>query len=354
MRILCRADASLAIGSGHIVRCATLAQALAEEGHEVEFICRRLPGDLHEWLAEQGFPVRRIDASSDMHSDARLCRAAIAERRFDWLVVDHYELGAEWENAMAGIADGIAAIDDLGRKHECDLLLDQNYPKSIEGGYEGRTPIWCERLLGPAFALVRPEFAKLRSASLCRPRTSVSRLLVFMSGSDPGDETSKALSGIAGLDRPHLAVDVVIGANNPHRAAVERACRAIAEVRLHVQTARMAELMAAADCMIGAGGNATWERCTLGLPALVAVLAENQAPATEALDAAGAHRLLGWHSALAPRDYARAVLALDSLDLGAMSAAAANICDGEGVKRVVACLTVRRCGGGRRSVAFHA
>ncbi|HXO03908.1 MAG TPA: UDP-2,4-diacetamido-2,4,6-trideoxy-beta-L-altropyranose hydrolase, partial [Stellaceae bacterium] len=245
MRILCRADASLAIGSGHIVRCATLAQALAEEGHEVEFICRRLPGDLHEWLAEQGFPVRRIDASSDMHSDARLCRAAIAERRFDWLVVDHYELGAEWENAMAGIADGIAAIDDLGRKHECDLLLDQNYPKSIEGGYEGRTPIWCERLLGPAFALVRPEFAKLRSASLCRPRTSVSRLLVFMSGSDPGDETSKALSGIAGLDRPHLAVDVVIGANNPHRAAVERACRAIAEVRLHVQTARMAELMAA-------------------------------------------------------------------------------------------------------------
>src|ERR1700722_10587697 len=118
MRILCRADASLAIGSGHVVRCATLAQGLSEEGHEVAFIRRGLPGELDEALAEQGFPVRGIDASPDMHSDARLCRAAIAERRFDWLVVDHYELGAEWENAMAGGGGGICAIDDFGGKQQ--------------------------------------------------------------------------------------------------------------------------------------------------------------------------------------------------------------------------------------------
>jgi spore coat polysaccharide biosynthesis predicted glycosyltransferase SpsG len=109
-----------------------------------------------------------------------------------------------------------------------------------------------------------------------------------------------------------------------------------------VQTARMAELMLAADCAICATGNTTWERCALGLPALVTILADNQMATAQALDAAGAHQLLGWQHTLVADDYARALLSLDSQKLRRMSATAARMCDGQGVERVAKYLSANR------------
>jgi UDP-2,4-diacetamido-2,4,6-trideoxy-beta-L-altropyranose hydrolase len=331
MRVLFRADASVAIGSGHIVRCATMAQALVEGGHGVEFICRSLPGDLNGWLTARGFRVRRITATSN--DDAVACRDAIGGHRFDWLVVDHYELAAEWEAAMAGAAQRIAAIDDFGRTHECDLLIDQNVANPLQRAYH--LPARCERLFGPEFAILDPQFAALRSASLRRCRNAVRRALIFMSGSDPANETEKVLQGLTLLKARDLAIDVVIGASNPHRNSVAARCARIPNVKLHIQTQFMPELMAATDCAIGAGGNNTWERCALGLPALVTILADNQVMAAEALVSAGAHRLLGWHNTLTPADYADALVALDEPSLAALSTAAAGICDGGGLSRVI-------------------
>ena len=101
----------------------------------------------------------------------------------------------------------------------------------------------------------------------------------------------------------------------------------------------MAELMVQADCAIGAGGTATWERCALGLPAVVTILAENQVPIAEAVHASGALRLLGRHDSVSPADYASALDALDASALGAMSQAAAAICDGKGTERVIRRMT---------------
>ena len=194
-------------------------------------------------------------------------------------------------------------------------------------------------LLGPHFALLRPEFAALRAASLSRRRESVSRLLVFMGGSDPSNETCKALLGVGRSAMANLAVDVAIGSGNPHRQAVASACAAMDRATLHVQTKQMAQLMSEADCAIGAAGTATWERCTLGLPALVTVLAENQTAIADAVAAAGAHRLLGRQHDLTADHYAQALRALGAADLARMSRAAADICDGGGAARVAARLT---------------
>ncbi len=331
MRVLFRADASVAIGSGHAVRCATLAQALVAAGHDVEFICRNLPGDLNDWLTARGFRVHRIGEPPD--SDAAACRDTIGGRRFDWLVVDHYGLAAEWEGAMADAAERIAAIDDVGRAHECDLLIDQNVANPLQRAY--RLPPRCEKLFGPEFAILDPQFNALRAASLRRRRGVVRRILVFMSGGDPGNETVKVLRGLSLLKTGDLAIDVVIGASNPHRDCVAALSASIPNAKLHIQTRQMPELMASADCVIGAGGNSTWERCALGLPALVTILADNQVMAAQALADAGAHHLLGWHHTLAPADYANALAALDGPSLAALSAAAANICDGGGLSRVL-------------------
>jgi UDP-2,4-diacetamido-2,4,6-trideoxy-beta-L-altropyranose hydrolase len=338
VRIVFRADASVEIGSGHVARCASLAQRLREARHEVAFLCRELAGDLTDMLETEGFSVHRLDGGVrewTEEDDARRCRSAIGTALHDWLIVDHYTLGARWEQAMAACADRVLAIDDLGREHRCDLLLDQNHSNPIHDSYRHGVPADCECLLGPRFALLRSDFAACRAASLARARDRVARVLVFMGGSDPLDETSNALRGIAMMEQ-QPAVDVVIGAANPHRDTVAAECATLTNATLHVQTQEMAALMARADCALGAPGGATWERCALGLPAIVTILAENQAAIGTAVDAAGAHRLLGRHGKVSAADYAHALHGLDAAALHRMSQAAAAICDGAGAERVAA------------------
>jgi len=336
MRCLFRADASTAIGSGHIARCASLARALAAAGHDVDFACRALAGDLNGWLESEGFRVHKILGTADAvlteATDAEATKTAVSGQQYDWVIVDHYELGLAWECAIADVAERIFVIDDVGRRHDCHLLLDQNYENPTHALYTDAPD--CELLLGPQFALLGPQFAALRPASLRRQRDAVHRVLVCMGGSDPFNETGKVLAGLSQLPQEQLCIDVAIGSGNPHRRAIEGTCAGLRRATLHVQVANMAELMAAADCAICGAGNITWERCALGLPGLATIMADNQASAAAAVAAAGAHQLLGWRQNLAAEDYARALLALDSAKLRRMSAASAAVCDGGGVQRV--------------------
>jgi len=344
MRFCFRADASVDIGNGHVVRCANLARRLAAEGHEVTFVCRRLHGDLIGWLAQQGFEVKTLPFDPEQavaeRADAEATAVAIGE--CDWLIIDHYALCSDWEQAVSLSTKRLMVIDDLGRQHACDLLLDQNYNSPAHAQYAKAAASGCSSLLGPQYALLHPDFADVRSRSFARTRTSLSRLLVFMSGSDAGNETCKALEGVRRSRLKDAAVDVVIGANNPHRHAVERACAVLPNATLHVQTGRMAQLMADADLAIGGAGSATWERCALGLPALVTILADNQTHLAQAVQAAGAHRVLGRSEELTADDYAKALDAVDAPSLTARSSAAAAICDGKGVERVAAKLVELR------------
>jgi UDP-2,4-diacetamido-2,4,6-trideoxy-beta-L-altropyranose hydrolase len=324
MRLVFRTDASREIGTGHVVRCASLAQALRQTGDEVRFCCRDLPGNMIAWLTDHGLAVTIV--GEDCSTETR----KVAEGA-DWLVVDHYGLDDTWERQAKGTAS-LFALDDLGRRHACDLLLDQNYANPLHQRY--LVPRACELLLGPEYALVRPEFVARRKIALTRSRGAIGRLLVFMGGIDEMNETSKALAGIAQSRHWAAAVDVVIGAANPHRAAVEAALERLPGARLYVQAEDMARLMAESDLMICAGGSTAWERCTLGIPALLTILADNQLSVAHGLAKAGAQQTLGWYSEIGAADYAQALDALTPGALSAMSRAAAAICDGQGLARV--------------------
>lgn len=339
MKFLIRADASTDIGAGHVVRCATLAAQLRQSGHDTTFLSRQCPGNLNDWLSGAGHNVLALPAKlHDEQADAAASLGLIGKCHFDGLIVDHYGLGVVWERQLASHTKRIMAIDDLARPHAVDLLLDQNFPNPLHTRYRGIVPDTCHLLLGPSYALVRPEFAASRPAALARRQGQLERLLVCMGGSDAENETTKALTGVALSRRNELVIDVVIGAGNPHRTAVEAACRNLPRTQLHVQTKHMAELMAAADCAITAGGSTTWERCTLGLPGLVVTVADNQIEIARAVHNARGHDLLGWYADLSPGDYARALDDLTAGHLRSMSDAAAAICDGQGAAQVAACL----------------
>jgi UDP-2,4-diacetamido-2,4,6-trideoxy-beta-L-altropyranose hydrolase len=232
------------------------------------------------------------------------------------------------------------AIDDIAnRRHDCDLLLDQNVLSGTDSGYLDLIPRHCRLLLGPHYAMLRPEFAKAR-ANLSQRDGDLKRIFVFFGGSDPTNETTKAIEGLLQLDRPNLIIDVVVGSANPHREQVCKLCESSPNLTYHCQVDNMAELMAKADVSIGAGGSASWERCCLSLPAIVTVLADNQEAIAASLANIGALCNLGRSSNLSPSDYSAAITGLTQPDLRHMARMAGALVDGQGTQRLVAELTV--------------
>ena len=357
MKIAFRVDASHTTGSGHVMRCMTLAGALRQRGADCVFVSRRHPGHLVDFVGRAGYrvlelPAPQVDPASesgersdhgrDWALDAAETTAALGEEVLDWLVVDHYGLDMRWEDALRPRLRRLMVIDDLAnRPHSCELLLDQNLVEGLESRYAGKVPAHCALLLGPAHALLRPEFGQLRADSLARRRTgSLERLLVFMGGSDADDDTARMLRGVAKVRRPWAGIDVIVGGGYQHLAGLQALVAELPGARLHVQTPDMARLMAAADLAITAGGSVTWEKCALGLPSIVVIQSDDQFPIATMMNARGAQRTLGWASDLDADDVALALDEMSPEALAAMGAVARTVCDGNGVNSVLKAIGV--------------
>ena len=338
MNIVFRTDASLQIGTGHVMRCLTLADALQAAGAHCLFICREHPGNLIAQIRQRGFAVNVLSAAAeefsiaeiaveaqtshakwlgaDWATDAAQTKVGIGATAVDWLIVDHYAIDARWEQALRPLCRKMMVIDDLAdRPHDCDVLLDQNFFLDCERRYNGLIPPSCTRLLGPQYALLRPEFAEARKR--LKPRSGkVSRLFIFFGGSDPENVTGLVLETMSFPEFRHLEIDVVLGGSNPHRAEIEKQIATRPRSRLYIQVENMAELMAQADLALGAGGCTTWERLCLGLPSLVITVAENQVLFTKDLHQEGFLTWLGGGETIGPDDIRPALVKLIEQNIG--------------------------------------
>ncbi|WLR50563.1 UDP-2,4-diacetamido-2,4,6-trideoxy-beta-L-altropyranose hydrolase [Bacillus tianshenii] len=307
MNILFRVDASSKIGTGHVMRCLTLAHQLKQKGASISFICREEAGNLCDYIEQEGFRVFRLHAETPLiqQQDAQET-AHVIKTNFsvvDWGVVDHYQFDQQWEQIISGKAHQLMVIDDLAnRLHTCDLLLDQNYYTDYLERYEHLVPEGCLKLLGPQYLLLRDEFLEAQDKVDIRDG-SMKRILIFYGGSDPTNETEKVVRAFQQLKIQDIHIDVVTGTANPNRTNVEHLCKE-SRFTYHCQINYLADLISQADVAFGAGGVTMWERCFLGLPSIVTIVAENQKASTEAAAAAGAVWNLGWHEDIKESDYA--------------------------------------------------
>ena len=322
-----RADAGPTIGWGHVMRCSALAHTLRDAGWRCAWAT----------VSDDAAMITRLSARFDEVAAFPPGQNESQAMRTRWrdgcglLVVDHYERDAEFASSCRGWADSILAIDDLaGRAHDCDFLVDAA-PGNSEDDYRPYVPDGALLLLGPSNALLMPEFAIARQRVLPRSYDGAAgRILVALGATNPNGILDKVLDAIEQASIG-LAPDFVFAWNTPDS---DRLAARIARAggKVHVDVDNMAELMAAADLAVGAGGTSAWERCTLGLPTLLLVIAENQRINAEALGTAGAAQIV------AP-ETASLIGAIDALAgnataLGRMSEAAARLSDGLGAVRV--------------------
>ena len=333
MRCVIRVDSSAQIGSGHLMRCLTLARQLcSKRGAEVMFVCRELPGNLITLVREQGFqiavlPCVEVDENLEgyaawlMVTQTRDAEETIAvlPSGVDLLVVDSYAIDRQWEQKLRPFVKEIFVIDDLAnRPHDCDVLLDQNFhPDGGANVYKGLVPEHCRMLIGPRHALLREEFYEARSH--LRSRTGeIKQILVFYGGADLTDETSKAVRALVKLHgKMRFTADIIVGRSNPHAEAVRQLCEKYDYLQYHFQVRNMAEYMAGADLMLGAGGTTTWERCYLGLPAIVTSIADNQHEGSRIFAEAGYNFYLGRAEDVLEDDIESAILQMTPIRLRA-------------------------------------
>lgn len=350
MKVVIRVDASLQMGTGHVMRCLTLAKALRKKEASVSFICREHLGHLIETIQNQGFMVYSLPKGTKSQSfeyghlyhsawlgetqleDLNQCRPVLENLQPDWLIVDHYAIDQFWQKPLKGTYRKLMVIDDLAdRHHQCDLLLDQNY-SSTQKKYESYVPKECLILAGTEYVLLRSEFNQWREYSLeRRTQPQFKKLLITMGGVDSDNVTGQVLHELAVCPLPRsLEITVVMGEAAPHLAIVKaKAFSMPYKVEVKVNVNDVAELMANADLAIGAAGATTWERCCLGLPTIQIVVAENQRKIAQSMMEVGAVKLLNRISELSIligcfNEWAE-IVSLNS----------SYICEGSGVGRVV-------------------
>ncbi|GIN85267.1 UDP-2,4-diacetamido-2,4,6-trideoxy-beta-L-altropy ranose hydrolase [Heyndrickxia sporothermodurans] len=304
MKAFIRTDASLQIGSGHVMRCLTIASNLSKRGYHISFYMRSLEGNLIELVKQHGYSVKTMNYSGEFcyQKDLHIVGNLIGNDHYDLCIIDHYQINADWESEIRQFARKVVVIDDLAnRQHNCDLLLDQNFVRNYQNRYFSLVPDSCTLLLGPQYLILRDEFSEIRSK--ITPRSGeVNRLLVFMGGSDPTNETLKAMDALQNEKFDFEHIDVVVGQGNPNKKIIEQECRRKG-YHYHCQISYLADLIGKADFAIGAGGSSTWERCYLGLPSSSTIVADNQLESTRMANDHGLIWNLGWHEEVSSKTY---------------------------------------------------
>lgn len=356
-----RVDASIDIGTGHVMRCLTLADALRMQGGECHFICREQPGHLIEHIRGKAYTTHVLsngprtgtsfpeaysteDRRQPLHAawlgarqeqDASDCAVILRSlNKPEWLIVDHYAIDSKWESALKVRCHHLMVIDDLAdRSHNCDLLLDQTFGRN-PADYAAWVPDECTLLCGSQYALLRPEFSALRPYSLHRrERPQLKQLLVAMGGVDKGNATGQILNALKSSALPaDCCITVVLGATAPWLAEVLQIADQMPwQTTVRTGVGNMAQLMADSDLAIGGAGATSWERCCLGLPSILLVLAANQQAVADSLEREGAVRVLsdaGAISTLLPPQLDNLLASSDQR--AKMSRVAAGVTDGCG------------------------
>lgn len=352
MRVAFRTDASIDIGNGHVMRCVALASELRERGSTCIFVCRLHEGNLVEKIKKIGFDVVALPAAvskdtktpgydsrigENWETDAAQTVAAIGSD-IDWMVVDHYAIGVEWEVFVRRSCRQVLVIDDLAnRLHDADRLLDQNAGRTA-GDYSKLVPKKCSVLAGPQHALLRSEFGARRKASLQRHRLGLGHILINMGGVDQHNASAAVLHVLTSCKLPERAtITVVLGPHAPHIANVRQIAKMMPwATKVLINVEDMAALMADCDLAIGAGGSSALERCCVGLPSIIIPITDNQIAGAKALAASGGAMLASVDPSASINLKNVITQFLKGEVLQSSSIACASITDGSGTKTLAA------------------
>jgi UDP-2,4-diacetamido-2,4,6-trideoxy-beta-L-altropyranose hydrolase len=335
MNLLFRTDASLTMGTGHVMRCIALAQAMEDAGGRAAFALAEGTAGIRAKLVEESCDVLPISAEAGSVGDSGQCITLARQQGADWIVVDGYQFSDDYQRALKVAGFKVLFLDDYGHAahYSADLVLNQN-AQAPEGLYAVREP-YTRLLLGTEYCLLRREFSSWRGWK--REIAPVGRkVLVTMGGSDPDNVTEVVIAALQHL--PDVEATIVVGGSNPHFDSLQGlTSQGGQRFRLLRSITNMPELMAWADVAVSGAGSTCWEMCLLQLPMMLIDLADNQKPIAGALGEMGAAIHLGASGEVSASEVAESVrnLLAAGTDRVSLAKRCGQLVDGRGAVRVL-------------------
>lgn len=360
MNIFFRVDASSQIGSGHVIRCLTLAKVLEKHGANCKFICRDHQNNFNEKIRKENFEIMALPYLNKLKSirrtknvvsdyskwigaswndDAKQTIDILKKEKIDWLIVDHYGLDKKWEKKLRPYTKKIMVIDDfLDREHDCDLFLNQNLI-SNKVKFKKNLPHDCVTLLGPDYALLQPSYRKLHKTTAARSGP-IKRVLIYFGGTDCGELIKTTILSFIKLKKQELFLDIVLNQKTKNLNEIETLAKFNKKIKIYFEMRSLDNLISRADLSIGAGGVTSWERCCLGLYTLVVTLEKNQILIAKALQK---KKLAKWIGDIEHINQKKIVSALKEVfknDISKLSDNCKQITDGNGTRKVSAIISL--------------
>jgi UDP-2,4-diacetamido-2,4,6-trideoxy-beta-L-altropyranose hydrolase len=285
VKLFIRADANSQIGTGHIMRCISLAQAWQDQGGAVTFISHCESDALKDRIQGEGFRFIALAHASPDPYDLQFTLSTFKSESANqkkWLVLDGYHFTPKYQKAIRDEGIHLLVIDDMNHLpyYHADILLNQNiHAPDLKYHCDKDTTL----LMGTRYVLLRREFLKYRDFKRQIP-DQAKNILVTLGGGDPDNVTLKVIEALKLLNKPNIMAKIIIGPANPHQETIGKAiASARFEAELLTNPPNMPELMAWADLAVSASGSTCWELAFMGVPSIVLILAENQAAVAEYL-----------------------------------------------------------------------
>ncbi len=284
--IFFRADGNEQIGSGHVMRCLSIAG--------------RVPDNICFITADSGIPaIDRVVGKNNHHilgleyrkmeSELNQMSALIEEYQPKALFVDSYYVTDKYLKDIKEICEihgtRLVYIDDLlAFPYPCHTLINYNIYAKEEAYKELYGEDHPRLLLGPIYAPLRKEFRGLKHRII---RSETKDILVSTGGAD---SNHVALRLVREIDNRMSAADdnwigngiqfhFLLPSLNSDIEEIQRiAARMEGIIELHINETHIAELMQKCDLAIAASGSTLYELCAAGTPTITYVIADNQIP----------------------------------------------------------------------------
>ena len=339
-----RVDASPEIGIGHMLRCVALAEELRNTFDKIIFLSKKNSGSIIEVILKNGFEVSIIDTqikkslknNSKLKNEHEIIKNLLTsyKKNLNFLLIDHYDISSNYESLLRKIFKKIFVIDDLAnRKHDCDLLIDQNYYKDLTNRYMKLVSKNTITLLGPKYAILRSEFTNSKKINY-KKNIFPKRILISFGGSDLTNECEKVLNAICSLKNKQFDVTAITGIHNQNFKQLKKQYVKNDNIQILNHTDNFSELLLNSDLCFGAGGTTTWERLYLGLPSIVTIISSDQKESVEFLSDKGHIINLGLAKNITTKTYVETLQKLNPDLLYNMSLNNQKLVDGNGSIRI--------------------
>ncbi len=287
-KLFIRADSSALIGTGHLKRCLTLVEGLRRYYPEPTFLVNSETRELFPTLANE-FLTLDVPFFQTEVEEAEYLLANVSGLKDALVVVDHYQLNASWEKLLSAAGNLIVVIDDLGRRHQANLIIDQNFRSNYQSWYLDSQP-QAKLLLGLDYCLINQSYTKDLFLPDYQDRST--RVLINYGGSNVRDLVESSVLACQQKIVDSWEVDLVVGSNLKADQTLKSLIQG-ANFKYHSSLPTLANLMADSQLAVGAGGTSHWERFFIGLPSVVFTIAENQRQINQDLADAGYIHYLG-------------------------------------------------------------